>query len=528
MSRRLIWADAVRTPVGLVGDAVLIEDRSVAAVGRAADLRADGTAEFGYPGAVIVPGLRDAHFHPVTYAAALARPSLKSAADFDEIGERLRDAADRLPAGAPLIAFRLDDESLAEGRLPTRGDLDRLLGRRPILLHRYCGHVAVASTAALDLAGLSPDAPDPPGGSLDRDDSGAPTGVLRETAVELVAAPLAGSAGPQPTTEQIVTALAGLAGLGLTGIGAILDCAEGGWAGAGDEIALMSRAAADLPIRVDALVVARTPSHLEEAAERISSAGSPRLRFLGLKAFGDGSLGGHTAALRDPFSDRQGESGTLRLDPEWAASLAKRALEIGERVAVHAIGDLANSAVLDLFERLISAGTDPAGLRVEHASVLGRTEIERFADLGVTASVQPAFLASETGWLEKRLGPDRLRTTYPFRTLLERGVPLAGGSDCPVEPPHPLWGMAAARDRSGLVPEEGLGGAQALSLFTDGAARALAQPEPLRPGAPADLTVLDGDPVEAGADELRQTTVVATWVDGAPVAVPDDAVVWED
>jgi predicted amidohydrolase YtcJ len=219
--------------------------------------------------------------------------------------------------------------------------------------------------------------------------------------------------------------------------------------------------------------------------------------------------------------------GTVRLDPEGAFRMAGHARDMGGRVAIHAIGDRANAITLDVMERLVADATDPALLRIEHASVLGPDEIRRFADSGVTASVQPAFLASETGWLEKRVG-DRIRTTYPFRTLLEAGVPLAGGSDCPVEPPHPLWGMAVARDRAGIVPAEGLGAEDALALFTDWAAEAMGEPPPLTEGSPADLVVLDRDPVDASPDGLRDATVIATYVDGDVVDIPPDGVVWRD
>jgi predicted amidohydrolase YtcJ len=200
---------------------------------------------------------------------------------------------------------------------------------------------------------------------------------------------------------------------------------------------------------------------------------------------------------------------------------------MGGRVAIHAIGDRANGGILDLMQRLIATGADPTMLRVEHASVLTQTDIERFGQLGVTASVQPAFIASETEWLEKRLGPERIRRTYPFKSLAEVGAPLAGGSDSPVEPPHPLLGMAAARDRLGLIPEEALTAGQALSLFTTDAARACGIDATLDAGAPADLTVLDTDPIEGTPEELRSAVIVATWTAGSDIDLPEDIVAWQ-
>jgi predicted amidohydrolase YtcJ len=281
-----------------------------------------------------------------------------------------------------------------------------------------------------------------------------------------------------------------------------------------------------LPIRIHTLVVAGTPSELELAADRLRSAGG-RVDFLGVKMFGDGSLGGHTAAMREPFADRPDQLGTHRLDPAWAAEMARAAVDLGGRVAVHAIGDAANDRVLDLMETLIAEGIDPAVLRIEHASVLTPDGIDRFGRTGVTACVQPAFLASEVGWLERRLGPERLAHTYAFRSLAGAGAPLAGSSDSPVEPPHPLWGMAAARDRCGMVPAEALPAEDAFRLFTAGAAAAIGESALLAPGHPADLTVLEADPVETGADDLRRVAIRAVFVEGERVPIPDGITAWQ-
>lgn len=520
MKRRLIRAQAVRTAEGIVGDALLVEDGRVAAIGPSEELT--GETGQGYPGAVVIPGLRDAHFHPIPYAATLQRTSLKDAGDLDEVLRRLRMAAGKLAPGTPLVAHRLDDEALEEKRLPTRFDLDQAVRDRPLLVYRYCGHIGMVNTAALEVAGLRPDTPDPRGGSFDRHEDGSLSGVLRETAVQTVAASLAGSTPVQP--EQVLATMSGLSALGLTGMTAIVSLEEGPWCGAEGELRLLQEIAPDLPLRLSVLVIPGEPRALEEAARLLESMG-PRVSFLGVKAFADGSLGGHTAALREPYADRPGEKGTLRLDPAAIGLQARISLGLGGRVAVHAIGDLANTVVLDLFEQLLEKGAGPESLRVEHASVLADEDVERFAATGITASVQPAFLPSETGWLEKRLGA-RLGEAYRWRTLAEAGVPLAGGSDCPVEPPAPLWGMAAARDRAGIIPEEGLSPEQALALFTKGAARAMGEPEPLAPGSPADFVVLDRDPVSCSPDELRHAKVLATWVAGEPVTLPEQPVTW--
>ena len=526
MPPRLIVTGSVRDHTGVRGDAVLVDGPRIVAVGRSADLRSAGVAEVPLPGKVLVPGLRDAHLHPVGLASLLQRPSLKPAADHAGIADILRDAARDLAPGAALTALRLDDESLAEGNLPDRDFIDRVVSDRPVLLIRYCGHVAVANSAALALAGIDATTPDPRGGSIDRDSSGRPTGVVRETAVEPVAAALR-ALSPRVTADDLIAVATGMASVGLTGVGAMVAADSGQWGCDGAELDVVLDAASRLPITFGVMVIAADPGELEAAAARLVATGG-RVRFTGVKMFSDGSLGGHTAAMREGFSDAPQERGTDRLDPAWCLSMARTSLGLGGRVAIHAIGDHANGAVLDVMETLIAEGADPGRLRIEHASVLTLADITRFGRLGVTASVQPAFLASETGWLEKRVGPDRLRRTYPLRSLLAVGTPLAGGSDCPVEPPHPLWGMAAARDRCGLVPDEGLTGEQALHLFTEGAATAIGEDSTLRAGAPASFTILDGDPVVATPDDLRVMAVHQVWVEGERVEVPAGTVVWKE
>jgi predicted amidohydrolase YtcJ len=526
MTDHLIVADQVRTAAGLQGGAVLIRAGRVTAIGRADDLRGPGVREDHFPGGVIIPGLRDAHLHPLPYVQSLSRTTLKDAGDLDQLLTRIRTAATGLPAGEPLIAIRMDDEALVERRLPTRHDLDLAAGDRPVLVYRYCGHIAVANTLALQTAGLGSTAAHRVGGIIDRDEFGLPNGVLRETAIEPVATALSElTTGPDP--EAVLAALHGLTTLGLTSLGAIVAVGTGPWCDTGNELEVLLGIARRLPLKLAVLVIAGDAPELEQAAASLRNSG-PRLRFLGLKEFADGSLGGHTAAMSAPYSDQPGERGTLRLDPYEVGAKARAALRLGGKVAVHAIGDVANARVLDLFDALVADGADPADLRVEHASILTPDQIGRFASGGYTACVQPAFMASEATWLEKRIGPERLAHAYPLGSMAAAGVPLAGSSDCPVEPPHPLWGMAAARDRAGIKPDhEALSGTQALALFTDGAARALGEPEPLAIGSPADFVVLDRDPVEASPNELRHAEVRATWIDGQQIAFPDHPITWK-
>lgn len=403
----------------------------------------------------------DHHLHPFGYAALVNGLELMDAPDLDTVMRMVAEHGEKVEG--PIIGQRLNDEGVRELRLPTAADIDDVISDRPVLLYRYCGHIAAVNSAALQLAGVDADTPDPEGGSFDRDATGKPNGILRETAL----APVANAVEPLTTPLPDLDVISALAGLRLMGIGSItgmISVSDAVWCGVEDEVETLIRLGPDLPIDVDVLVIASTPDELRSAKERLDTAQGP-IRFMGYKAFIDGSLGGHTAAMYEPFSDRPDTRGTERYRHDHTTEMARVSLELGGAVAIHAIGDRANDLVLDVHQDLLDGGADPARLRVEHASVLTDETIERMARMGVTASVQPAFLASEASWLVKRLGPERMDRAYPFRSLLDAGVPLLGGSDSPVELPDPQTGITAAIDRHGINPGEALTRAQAEALF---------------------------------------------------------------
>lgn len=403
----------------------------------------------------------DHHFHPFGYASLVNGLELMDAPSLAAVMTMLSARAARVEG--PVIGQRLNDEGVGEGRLPTAAEIDDVVGDRPVLLYRYCGHIAVANSAALALAGVDADTPDPPGGSFDREATGRPNGILRETAIPVVSAALAPHT-PPPSDSEILAALARLPEMGIGSVTGIISVGESIWCGVSNEVDALVRLAPELPIDVHVLVIANTPTELADAKERLDRA-EGRIRFHGYKDFTDGSYGGHTAAMYEPFADRD-TTGVVRLDHDRALRMGEASLDLGGVVAIHAIGDRANDIALDVHQELVSRGADPAALRIEHASTLTDRTIERMAHLGVTASIQPAFLASEETWLEKRLGPDRMSRAYPFRSMLEAGIPLLGGSDSPVELPDPETGINAAVVRHGINPGQALTREQAEALFS--------------------------------------------------------------
>jgi predicted amidohydrolase YtcJ len=403
----------------------------------------------------------DHHLHPFGYSALVNGLELMDAPDLDTMLQMVARHGEGTEG--PIIGQRLNDEGLRELRLPTAEDIDDVISGRTVLLYRYCGHIAVANQEALDLADIDADTPDPPGGSFDRDATGRPNGILRETAV----APVAKALQPHvtgPSDLEIISALAGLRRMGIGSITGMVSVSGAVWCAVDDEVSTLIRLAPDLPIDIDTLLIANSPEDLVAARRRLDEAKGP-VRFAGYKDFIDGSLGGHTAAMYEPFTDRPDTRGTERFDHQRTVEMGRTSLELGGSVAIHAIGDRANDLALDVHEELLREGADPARLRVEHASILADTTIERMARLGVTASIQPAFLASEESWLEKRLGPERMSRAYAFKSLMQAGVPLLGGSDSPVELPDPETGIDAAVSRHGINPQEALTREQAEALF---------------------------------------------------------------
>jgi predicted amidohydrolase YtcJ len=522
MGTTLFTAAGVRTGRGMLGNAMVVADGKVVAIGDRDSLTgADRTVD--YPERILIPGLRDAHIHPVAYAAALRGTTLAAAVDFDDIDRRLRSTAQSTPPGALVLGMRLNEETLAERKLPDRSVLDLAVADRPVLAHRYCGHVAIANSNALAAAGIDADTPDPVGGVIDRDKMGTPTGVLRETAIELVAECFGG--GNRVTPDELLSALNRLAAVGITSIGAILRTGAGAWASLGNELDIAIATSGEMPIKVGAYIIEQDPDSVAASKARITAAG-PRLRWLGIKRFGDGSFGGHTAAMHDPFVD-VATTGTMRLE-DIDRLISAESLRLGGGAAIHAIGDHACGAVLDMFTDFVTAGADPKKLRIEHASVLTATDIARLGQLGAIAVVQPPFLGSEADWLEKRLGEERMERTYAFAALEKAGVTLAGSSDSPVEPPDPWAGMALAQDRAGMVPDEAISAARALAMYTSGAAIALEEPRPLAVGSPADFIVVDRDPGIVSPDDLRHTQVEATYVDGVKLEIDRSQPLWLD
>jgi predicted amidohydrolase YtcJ len=475
-------------------------------------------------GRFVTPGFIDDHTHFLSGGAQLLGVDLRPSTSPEDLARRLGEYARRLPEGRWILGGEWDHERWPGAPLPTRADIDAASAGHPVFVSRLDGHMGVANSVALKLAGITRSTPDPPGGTIVRDaKTGEPTGVLKDAAMSLVSS-IVPAATPSELDEALVAAMGEAARNGVTSIQDIT-----GW----DEYDTLERAhsAGRLTVRVQA----RTPLGSWERQAKLAAAqgsGNHWLKLGGFKAFMDGSLGSTTAYFFEPYVDAPGTTGLLSdemADARLMFERIKGADAAGLQVSIHAIGDRANSMLLDLFERVARInGPRDRRFRIEHAQHLRAIEIGRMARQRVIASMQPYHCIDDGRWAEKRLGPERLAGTYAFRSLLDAGVPLAFGSDWTVAPISPLWGMYAAVTRrtlddknpQGWVPSQMISVDEALRAYTSACAYASFDEEikgTLTAGRLADFVILSEDLTAISPNALANVKVLETVVGGRSV-----------
>jgi len=493
-------------------------------------LRSAGAAEFRHvdlAGHALLPGFIDTHLHPIMLVYFDLNADLRHVRSIAALQQVLRDRAAKLPDGEWLVGLQLQDEDLAERRLPTRAELDAACADRPTLVVEHDGHSAAGNTLALAAAAIDANTPDPPGGRIERDAAGCPLGPCFETAAKRLL-----GAAPSPSIDRLRegarTTFARLSACGITSAGVILQTDDEGPAGAAgslESIALQvllgevpfSTYAILVGRSVDAAIAARaTPLHDPAAGRRVG----------GFKIFSDGTFGSCTACMHEPFSDRPGERGFLTLDEGEILARMRAAHAAELQICIHAIGDLAVERCIDLYQQLLreSPRRDHRH-RIEHASIVLPQQIARLARLGLCVSTQPLFIHSEKEWLHRRLGAERAKHVYPLRALLDGGVLVGGASDAPVESLDVLHAIQCCVTREGFEPQQSLSPAEALRLFTSDAARLQfeeAEKGTLAAGKRADLVVLSANPLAVEPTRIADIRVLRTVTGGRVVHDADE------
>ncbi len=512
-------------------EAIAVRGDRILAVGKTPDiqkLKGPQTQVVDLGGHFVMPGFNDAHLHLADAGLQKLGVDLQGVKSLDEFRERVRAKVQVAKAGEWILGGGWDETLWPVKTLPTRWDLDEISEGHPIFLDRVDGHLAVANTRALQLASISLAARDPKGGHIDRNEAGEPTGLLRDTAQDAVTAVI-----PAPSRDYqrrgIEVALADLAEHGVTSAQdnssweafQIYEDLE-------KEGKLTTRISEWLPF----------DASIEELQQKRSehSPSDLMLHTGMLKGFMDGSMGGHTAALLEPYADDPNNSGLPRYDAEKLNAMTKERVLAGFQIGFHAIGDKGIQMALDAFagaekaakEAKVKAanGGDDYRLRVEHAQCPTPSDINRFKQLKVIASMQPTHVLSDMRWAESRLGPTRAATCYAWASFLNKGVTLAFGTDYSVEPISPFRGLYAAVTRKSedgkqeFFPAQRITMDQAIAAYTTGSAFAQFEEKEkgkLMAGMLADFVVLDRDVTAISAEKLLGTTVLRTVIGGKTV-----------
>lgn len=465
------------------------------------------------PGAEVVdanggslwPGLADTHCHPFDYGWLRRSVDLRGTSNVTAMRMRLSSGVLKARPGEWVVGMGWNQESFPDRRMPRRSDIDDLSPSNPVAFSRVCGHIGLLNSAAIRQLGLEGRS----GPEYERDPSGELTGIVKETA--LVDALQKVPKAPERLASDLMTVEAEAAKLGLTSMHCIVSPE-----GFREELTALAGLHSDgsLSLRYRVYVPSEALEFVKERGlgEKLRGDG---VRINGVKLFTDGSLGARTAALREPYADDPGNTGMLRMKDSELDDLVDRADSAGYQVIIHAIGDRAVEQAVRSLSRVTGSG-NPRRHRIEHASLVPRDLRGKMAKHGIRAAVQPCFVTSDT-WAVERLGEERLRDLYPFRSMLEEGIVLSGGSDSPVESLSPVLGVWSAVTRGGSVPEESVTLEQALAFYSADA-RANGMDElSLEEGAPADFTLFDSAIGGMHPALFRKVGVLATVVNGFAV-----------
>ena len=495
-------------------EALAIYDGKILAVGSNREIRdyiGEKTRVLDLKGKTVVPGFTDCHVHMTGFGQFLQTLDLRNVKSIKEMQEKIREYAERNPEKTWILGGRWDHEKFVEKRYPTRWDLDVAVADKPVFLIRVCGHLGVANTKALELAGITRETK-VEGGRIDIDEvKGEPNGIVRENALNLV-----WEAVPKPTLKELeeacVQACENAVKTGITCVHWIVNSAN--------EIRIVQKLYSEgkLPLRVYLGV----PLDLLDETIKLGLStgfGNDKVKIGFIKVFSDGSLGARTAALTEPYSDKPETKGMLIYTQKELNEIVLKAHKAGLQLGIHAIGDRAISMVINAYENALKkAPRKNHRHRIEHCSVLNPELIKKMKRLGLIASIQPHFVNSDF-WVKERVGGKRVRWVYPFKTLIQEGLKVVSGSDCPVEPIDPLLGIWAAVTRK-TSPEENLTVEEALKTYTVNAAYASfdeTKRGTIEAGKLADLTILSDDPTAIPPDKIKNVTVETVLVDGKTV-----------
>lgn len=506
-------------------EACAVIDGVITGVGASAEMKkllASEYTEIDMHGGALLPGFTDCHIHMVLSTFFTMNLDLAKITSIKELISIIRGRAKQVEPGKWLLGMRFREDDYAEARMPTLSELDEATPENPLVLLRYDGHSALVNSLALKAAGVAPDTPDPEGGVIGKRE-GKLTGVLKELAMQPVI-----SAMPIPDMEEFrqgcMDFVQRLLSYGVVCVHNIMQTGADGPSGdlGPFEIPIFKLFEPEIPIRSYPLIAA--PDAIEAVKVITEQFGGEkkggRIHGGALKIFADGTFGSRTAYFTEDYHDQPGERGMLVNSLESLKQLVFSAQDEGIQVAVHAIGDRGVAEMVDIFmEAQKTYGRKGLRHRIEHAGMIAPELFQKIREAGLILSFQPSFIVSEGSWMKTRVG-ERLGRVYPIRSAIDEGIPVCGGSDSPIEDPNVLEGIWGTVIRDGFTTDQALSVFEALSLYTSRAAFASFQEGArgtITLGFPADLVVLDKNPLAVPPGVLKDIQVVKTVIGGETV-----------
>ncbi|MHA2326073.1 MAG: amidohydrolase, partial [Promethearchaeota archaeon] len=441
---------------------------------------------------------------------------LSNVESLEDLQQLLKEIANTKPKNEVLFGLKLKEENFDVPRLPTRWDLDEVCPENPVIIVRYDGHIGIVNSKMLELLKIDLDTEIPEGGEIRKDDSGELTGIISENALDMVFSRIQTSIIPNSEVlkETATKAFRLLAKNGITSIHGQLD--EG-------RIFAYKLIQNNILQNWYAFVSIKNPEKLVRLKSPPLDGGKEDSKFkIGtLKLFLDGTFGAKTACMWEPFTDAPNSCGFCVVEEEEMYEKMKIAHNNGFQIAIHVIGDKGNRICVDLYKKLLTEfPREDHRHRIEHASMLTEDVLKDMNHLGIIASCQPPFINSEYTWLEKRIGKERCKYTYPMKSIIEAGIVLASGSDCPVEESNVIMGLHALVTRNGFIPEQCISIEEALKSYTINAAYAAFEENvkgTIEVGKLADFVILDKNPLEVSKDKIRDIQVIETIIRGKSV-----------
>ncbi|MFZ6742186.1 amidohydrolase [Undibacterium sp. JH2W] len=494
----------------------------VVATGKSADLAASlpKARHIDGGGKTLLPGMIDAHGHVFSLGASQMQLGLRATANLADAQKAIADYASRFPSNQWIVGGEWNQANWKLGRFPNAQEIDAVVKDRPVWLSRVDGHAGWANTKALQLASITENTPDPAGGKIEKDAQGKPTGILVDAAMRLVDKVVP----PASNAEQRAALDLALLELAKVGVTSVHD------AGVSESADKLFREYADqgkLTTRVYGMVRG-TDEFFDQVSQQgpLLTYGHDFYSLRAVKLFADGALGSRGAALMAPYSDAPHTHGLLFKTADEMYAMIEKAASKGYQVNVHAIGDAGNRQILDGFARLPASASSRH--RIEHAQVVALDDIPRFKQLGILPSMQPTHATSDMNMAEDRVGAERIKGAYAWRSFLKQGSRIACGSDFPIESPNPFWGIHAAVTRQDMAgkPAQGWYANQAMMVqealrcFTLDAAYAAHQENTLgtlEAGKWADFILIDQDMLNMPATDIYKIKVLQTWVAGKQV-----------